>query len=84
MEKTGKAATAGIVTVILAIIGVFASGGEFLNFDIGDTITTNIDSHDVITTIIQEALDVDLDEFRTMCNNGEVDETFVKYCDILN
>lgn len=84
MQKKASIGIASAVAIITAIGGLAgASEDGFLNLDFS-TVNTNIDSHDIITTIINDALDVDLDEFRVMCDNGEVDDEFEKYCDIVN
>jgi hypothetical protein len=81
MGKSKKAGIAALVTIGMGVIGIFAGGGEFLNFDFSQV---TIDSHDIYSTIIQNGLGIDLDEFKSMCDKGEVGREFVQYCDLID
>ena len=67
--------------IIIAVIGIFAAaaGGSFaLDFStnigqIGDNIINNYLADQGIN----------LDEFRAMCDRGDVDEQFVQYCGLI-
>ena len=75
-----KQKTAGIITIIIAIIGVIG-GGSATNWSF-DFSTTNIGQigDNTINNIIQQQFGIDLDEFKAMCDEGLIDEDFVQYC----
>ncbi len=68
--------------IVIAVIGVFAAGvgGSFaLDFS-----TTNIGQigDNIINNYLADQ-GINIDEFRAMCDRGEVDEQFVKYCGLI-
>jgi len=73
-----KQKTAGIIAIILALIGIIG-GGSATNWSF-DFSTTNIGQIGDINNIIMNEFGVDLDEFKVMCNRGEVHTEFEKYC----
>ena len=72
--------------IILAIIGVVATAiggsGSATNWTF-DFSTTNIGQIGDINTFIQNNLGINLDEFKAMCDRGEIDEEFEKYCRLI-
>ena len=68
-------------TIIVAVIGVFGAvaGGSFaLDF------STNIGQigDNIINNYLAEQ-GIDIDEFKRMCNSGEVHEEFKQYCSLV-
>ena len=75
-----KQKVAGIIAIIIALIGVIG-GGSATNWSF-DLSTTNIGQigDNTINNIIMNEFGVDLDVFKAMCNRGEVHAEFEKYC----
>jgi len=68
------------VAIIIAVIGVLgaAAGGSFVIDQ-----STNIGQIGDINTIIQNQFGVDLNEFRTMCDDGVVPDEFKDLCRLI-
>lgn len=70
-----------IIIAIIAALGA-ATGGA-LTIDFSTTIT-DIGQIGDINTIIQNQFGVDLDDFKEMCNKGEVPDEFKQLCDLVD
>lgn len=76
MASKKKVAAVGIpVAILLTIIG-----GMSLDFDFSQT---NIGQIGDINNLIQQNFGVNLDEFKRMCDRGEIHDEFEKYCNLI-
>jgi len=77
MDSKQKAA---IIIAIIGVIGGVAGGSIALDFS---TTITEIGQIGDINTIIQNNLGINLDEFKNLCDAGQVDKEFEKYCRLI-
>ena len=71
-----------VVPIILAVIGLFAAGAETSwTFDFSQTNIGQIGDNIINNYLAQQGIDVE--GFRALCNSGEVEAQFVKYCDLI-
>jgi len=77
-----KVVVATLIPVVMAIIGIFAAGeGTSWTFDFSQTTIGQIGDNIINQYFADQG--IDLDEFRAMCDAGEVDEEFEKYCRLI-
>ena len=77
-----KKIISAIVPIAIAIIGLFAAGeGTSWSFDFSQTNIGQIGDNIINNYLSQEGIDID--EFRAMCDRGEVEETLVRYCGLV-
>jgi len=69
----------GIIIAVIAVIGT-AAGGSFV-IDQSTTIIGQIGDNVINQYFADQG--INLEEFKRMCDAGEVDEEFVKYCRLI-
>ena len=77
-----KKLVAGIVPITLAIIGLFAAGGATSwTFDFSQTNIGQIGDNIINNYLAEQGIDIE--EFKRMCDSGEVHEQFRQYCSLV-
>jgi hypothetical protein len=72
---------AAIILAVIGAVGGILAGGAAYSFDFSSTTIGQIGDNIINNYLADQGIDID--GFREMCRNGEVDAAFEKYCGLI-